>query len=149
MSKPRTISMTMPDGREVISDMPPAYVMGAVKRVTDAIAAGREPDTEDSDVAWRWARAQDQKYPLPPAPKQEPDGTTYPLLPLDMDRLLQPGTLSQLLQLEDTDPAEALMCEMPLEDFITSRESLAEVVRELGRSLVVILLVDEEGAGAA
>lgn len=136
--------MTMPDGRQVVTDMPPAFVMDAVRRASAAMRAGREPDAEDASVALRFIEEQDRKYPTPPAKAEAPDGTSYPLLPLDMDRALQPGTLSQFLQLEDTDPAEALMVELPLEDFITARESLVEVVRELGRSLLVILLVDED-----
>lgn len=153
MTRPRTISMTLPDGRRIVTDYPPPFVQGAVKRVTDAIMAGREPDAEDADVASRFVEEQERRHPTPKAKAKKkaakaariPVGTSYPLVPVDMKRILQRGTLTQLLELEDADPSQALMVTMPLEAFLATRAQLADTVRELGRSLFVIL-VDEEDA---
>jgi len=55
--------------------------------------------------------------------------------------------VSYLFELEDADPAEALMTEMKIELFYEVRHVLGRFVRgELGRSLLVILLPDSEAA---
>lgn len=68
---------------------------------------------------------------------------TYRILPLDVARMLRPGTMSYAFHLEDSDSDETAMVDMPFEDFMVARGDLAEVVRELGRSLVVVLTQDE------
>ncbi len=68
---------------------------------------------------------------------------TYRVMPLDLARMLQPGTVSHMFELEDSDPAATAMVEMPLDDFVKARTELQNVARGLGRSLVVVLTRDE------
>ena len=84
-----------------------------------------------------------------PQPHRKPNRgrKTYDLVPADFSKVLQPGILSYVFELEDADPARTLMVELPSRQFFETRAELERfVVEKLGVSLVVILIPDEDAA---
>jgi hypothetical protein len=86
-----------------------------------------------------------------PAPR--PDCTTehreFPLVPVDYNRLLEPGTISMILELDGSDPTETLMTAMPSDFYFATRDDLERLVREeIGVSLAVILTQDDRESAA-
>ena len=68
----------------------------------------------------------------------------FSLVPLDPDRLLQPGSINYVFDLEVDDPGLALMTEMPMALLLRHREALARLVREELKVPLVVVVTEEE-----
>lgn len=67
---------------------------------------------------------------------------TFPVYPLDLNRLLRPKTITQFIDVPGTNPADALMVEMPQHLALDTWGALVDLAQRENRSIAVILLDD-------